>query len=60
MLNSRKNRTVWGNPNSQLQSQFGYVSYAKWCELEAARMNRNGAKVKVVWDQGLVCIQNDL
>jgi hypothetical protein len=58
MLTSRKNKTVWGNPEHKLQSQFGFISYAEWCAKESARMNAQGANTHVVWDQGMCCIQN--
>ena len=57
-MNARKNLAIWGEPNSTLQSQFGNVTYRRWCELESERMNNNGGSTEVVEheENGLIAI----
>ncbi len=47
MKQKTNNLTVWENPSDTLNSQYGTVSYKKWCELEATRINAAGGQVMV-------------
>lgn len=43
--------TIWGDPQDRFNSVYGYVLYADWCRLEAARL---GGVVREV--DGYICV----
>ena len=45
---SKPTLTHWCDPSDIIASGHGQVTYAVWCELEQARINRHGDKVKIV------------
>jgi len=55
-LDTRKNITVWGDPKSMLQSQYGNVTYREWCLCEVVRMCANGGQAVVVEMGGMVAV----
>ena len=55
-LDTRKNITVWGEPKSMLQSQYGNVTFREWCDREVVRMRANGGQYVVVERYGMVAI----
>lgn len=48
--------TDWGSPSEMIRSQFGLVTYHRWCELECARMNAGGTHATVLRQNGMVAI----
>lgn len=55
-LDTRKNLTTWGGPQSVLASQYGNVTYREWCEKEVVRMRANGGLAVVVERNGLIAL----
>lgn len=49
--------TVWDEPGTKFESQYGTVKYIDWCHLESRRMNNNGGNTLVCREpKGLVAI----
>lgn len=43
-----KNRiSLWLNPNEQISSAYGQVTFKEWCAREAQRLSRRGDNVLV-------------
>ena len=40
--------SVWGNPDTKLNTQFGLVSYREWCERDAERIRGGGGQAIVL------------
>lgn len=41
--------TIWGNPRKPVgESQYGNVTYRKWCEKERNRLNKSGDTVRII------------
>ena len=45
---SKKELTHWTNPDAMIDSQYGNITYRKWCEKEQERINVTGAKLKII------------
>jgi hypothetical protein len=46
--------TNWHVQSEKLRSQYGQVTYLKWCLLEQERFARRGRRVEVIQD-GKLC-----
>lgn len=53
----KKQLTMWDNPTSRLNSQYGNIGYLDWCQREAERIGK-GALVEKR-DDGLVCLMTE-
>lgn len=50
--------TVWSPCSEKLESEYGTITYEKWCRKEADRGNRNGKNLcvwKLLQGKRLVC-----
>jgi len=51
-----KRITIWGNPETPLQSQWGTVTYKTWCQNEMMRINALGGNASVVERDGMIAV----
>lgn len=49
--------TLLCDQNEMLTSEYGTITYLKWCELEAKRMTRSGSPCRVVRDGNMVAVE---
>jgi len=48
--------TIWDNPDERFSSEYGVVTYRKWCEHELLRFNKAGDKVAIKEEAGAICL----
>jgi hypothetical protein len=47
-MSKKSTMTRWTKPDEIIDSQYGKITYQKWCEKERDRINKRGDKVKIV------------
>jgi hypothetical protein len=47
-MSNRKAVTVFDDPKTIVESQYGKITYREWCERERDRINKRGDGVQIV------------